>query len=232
MSSSAATPAFMTPAQLMVEREARKAMMQTSNWVAAAEGGAREYIPVSSTPLESAYMRSKSVTRSEYLERLQTQSFEAMAARDRIAPAADFVAGKYKQTGAHEGQGADGTTMVLGYDGRSLERSNTAYGASLAVPTQKIDLLQSVPKLRDTTLDGSHRASMTEGHFLEIWDPYDALHKTRSKSFQSAVQLREAHHRHIRSQYHPHEKYLLPPSVQNDMGWKLDEERYRQSCAK
>ena len=121
----------------------------------------------------------------------------------QLNPAADYIASKYKQPAHAE---ASGESMVLGYDERSLEVSNTAYGASLGVPTVPIDLLRSVPKLRDTTLDGSHRASMTENHFLTIWDPYDSLHKKRSASFTSAAQLRDAHHRHIRSQYHPHER--------------------------
>ena len=44
--------------QLTLEREERKARMMTSNWIAAAEGGSREYVPVSSTQLDAAYQRS------------------------------------------------------------------------------------------------------------------------------------------------------------------------------
>jgi len=208
-------------------REERKARMQTSNWVAAAEGGAREYIPVSSTPLDQAYQRSKSVTRSEYLGRLESQS-QRGAAQDAIAPAGDFVASKYRSGS----WGAPGASIVLGSDPTLMETSNRAYGITAALPREEIDLLQTVPKMRDTTLDGAHRASMTERHFLGIWDPYVSQHSTRSASFVSAGMLRESMHRHVRSQYHPEEKYVLPPTVQNDIGWGLTLEKYKESCAK
>jgi hypothetical protein len=71
------------------------------------------------------------------------------------------------------------------------------------IPTERIDLLERVEKMRDSTLDGSHRASQQETHFLTIWDPYDSKHTQRSASFASARMLREQHHRHVRSQYHP-----------------------------
>ena len=44
--------------------------------------------------------------------------------------------------------------------------------------------------------------------------------------------LRDNHMKHVRSQYHPDEKYVLPPSVQNDMGWGLTTEKMKLSCAK
>ena len=44
--------------------------------------------------------------------------------------------------------------------------------------------------------------------------------------------LRDQHKRHVRSQYHPEEKYVLPPTVQNDIGWGLNLDRYKESCAK
>jgi hypothetical protein len=221
------------------EREKRKAIMQTSNWVAAAEGGSREYIPVSSTPLDQAYQRSKSVTRSEYLGRLESQSAQRSLLRDKIAPAGDFVATKYNQpTGFGGGDQSrapgGGMSIVLGSDPdeRFKETSNSAYGLTSALESETIDLLKTVPKMRDTTLDGAHRASMTEGHFLSIWDPYTSAHRERSRSFASAGMLRDSMHRHVRSQYHPEEKYVLPPTVQNDIGWGLNLERYKESCAK
>lgn len=212
------------------EREDRKARMNQSNWIAAQAGGAREYIPVSSTPLDAAYQRSKSVTRSEYLGRLESERGEALASDPGLPPAASYLASKH---GPASGRwGSRGASLVLGSDPDIKETSNTAYGQGLSLPREEIDLLQTVPKLRDTTLDGAHRASMTEGHFLPIWDPYTSLHTKRSASFNSAVMLREQHHRHVRSQYHPEEKYVLPPTVQNDIGWGLDFEKYQQACAK
>lgn len=214
--------------QLMEEREARKAMMQTSNWVAA-QDPAREFIPIASTPLDEAYQRSKSATRSEFLGRLQSQNRERMASRDNFSPAANFCASKNGTSLPFTG---GGESIVFGSDELARSTSNTAYGMSSEIPVEPIDLLQTVPKLRDTTLDGAHRASMTEGHFLSIWEPYDSKHKKRAASFSSAVQLREAHHRHIRSQFNPDEKYELPPTVQNDMGWELGMDKYKLACAK
>ena len=73
---------------------------------------------------------------------------------------------------------------------------------------------------------------MTEKHFLQIHSPYDSETPARSASFQSGVMLRDNMHRHVRSQYHPEEKYVLPPTVQNDIGWGLTLEKYKESCAK
>ncbi len=211
-----------------MEREMRKAKMQTSNWVAAAEGGSREYIPVSSTPLDAAYQRSKSITRSEYLGRLS--SHRGQSQNVGAAPAADYIA---KRTAPLSSTStATSLNIVFGSDDNDNSTSNVAYGETQALPRAKIDLLQTVAKMRDTTLDGAHRASMTEGHFLPIWDPYVSAHRDRSRSFQSSIMLREGMHRHVRSQYHPEEKYVLPPTVQNDMGWGLDLAAYKGACAK
>lgn len=207
----------------------RKARMQTSNWIAAQEGGSREFVPVSSTPLDAAYQRSKSQTRSEYLGRLRTGAGDSL---DQLVspPAAQYIAAK--SAPSKGSWGAGGASIVLGSDPDSKETSNTAYGLSSSLPRVEIDLLQTVPKMRDTTLDGAHRASMTEGHFLSIWDPYRSQHAERSASFKSAAMLRESMHRHVRSQYHPDDKYVLPPSVQNDIGWGLTLDKYKEACAK
>ena len=202
--------------------------MQTSNWVAAAEGGSREYVPVSSTPLDAAYQRSKSVTRSEYLGRLESQRGQSRG--PVVAPAADFVGAKHAPPSGK--WGLLGASIVLGSDEHVMATSNKAYGSTQALPTEHVDLLKTVATLRDTTLDGAHRASQTEKHFLTIWDPYVPVDAKRSASFQSALMLRDGMHRHIRSQYHPEEKYILPPTVQNDMGWGLTPEKYKEACAK
>ena len=142
-----------------------------------------------------------------------------------MAPAASFVASKHRGPDPIRG-------MVLGSDPPSMEVSSTVYGLTSSLPREEIDLLQTVPNMRDTTLDGAHRASMTEGHFLSIWDPYISQHRIRSASYQSASMLRDAAHRHVRSQYHPDEKYVLPPTVQNDIGWGLTLDKYKDACAK
>ena len=199
--------------------------MQMSNWVAAAEGGSREYDPVSRNPLDQVYQRSKGAARSAYFQKLEA---ERSAQRSgAVAPAGSFMA-------ARHGPGSGRTVgMVLGSDHDvKMETSSSVIGVTAALPREELDLLQTVPKLRDTTLDGAHRASMTEGHFLSIWDPFVSQHRIRSASYVSASMLRDASHRHARSQYHPDEKYVLPPTVQNEIGWGLDLEKYKQSCSK
>ena len=220
-----------TPKELFEEREQRKALMQTSNWIAAKEGGQVEYLPVSSTPLDLSYQRSKSQTRSGYLEKMATETAAARSTTTKHCPASTWVVGK-KYDITSPGTSAVDTTIVLGSDPRELGISSTIIGSSQNVPVEPIDLTYRVDPLRDSTLDGSHRASMMENHFLSIWDPYDSMHKSRSASFKSSVQLRDAHHRHIRSQYHPEEKYNLPPTAQNDIGWGLTPERYKEACSK
>lgn len=212
------------------EREERKARNRMSNWVAAAEGGSREYLPTSSNPLDFAYQRSKNQTRSAQMSRLDHNPSSSPA----LPPAAKYISAKYspdkKKPFRTDSLGA---SVVLGSDLQPVrETSNSAYGIVSEIPREEIDMLQTVRTLRDTTLDGAHRASMQETHFLSIWDPYISQQRLRSASFQSAGQLREAYHKHVRSQYHPDEKYVLPPTVQNEIGWGLNLERYRDSCAK
>jgi hypothetical protein len=219
-----------TPGEMYKDREARKAVMQTSNWIAAQMGPKPDYLPVASTPLDSSYQKSKSETRAAYLDAIETQTRMAREARSYNSPAADFIAKKYAHVGVAPDQ--EGTTIALGYDPRSLEVSSTKIGASLNLPVEPLDLLERVPTLRDATLDGSHRASQCENHFLPIWSPYDSIHPSRSASFQSANQLREAHHKHSRSQYHPEEKYVLPPTVMSDIGWGLDLKANKAACRK
>jgi hypothetical protein len=113
--------------EMLAEREHRKAIMRSSNWIAAEEGGSREYIPVSSTPLDTAYQRSKSVTRSDYLGRLETKTQELRSQADKHAPAADFVSSRPGRKPAVWGNAPDTVGgMVLGFDGRSDSTSNTA----------------------------------------------------------------------------------------------------------
>lgn len=206
------------------EREERKARMQMSAIGFAAENGSREYLPVSSTPLDRAYQTTKSPTRSAYLDRIE--SSKSSMHLHGTAPADKFVAAKHMSINRPD------PGLRLGYDPTPMDPSNTAYGLTADLPPEQIDLLQSVPKMRDTTLDGAHRASMTERHMLNIWDPYASQHKIRSASFYSAGMLRDSMHKHTRSQYNPDEKYVLPPTVQNEIGWGLDLARYRDSCAK
>ena len=60
----------------------------------------------------------------------------------------------------------------------------------------------------------------------------EVAHVRRFDAKRAYHMLREQHGRHVRSQYHPHEKYVQPPSVQNDMGWGLTLDKYKAACAK
>jgi len=211
------------------ERKERMAQMQSSSWIAAAKDGAHEYVPVSSTPLDSSYQRSTSATRSEYRARMGLmQSTQGAGAVGKVAPASTWVAQKYYTP---QGVGFCGASIVLGSDRQTHTTTNKVYGDLQEIPPPPIDLLETVSIKRDTTLDGAHRASMTEGHFVQIHDPYASMHHERAASFQSGYMLRENMHRHVRSQYHPEEKYDLPPSMQNEIGWGISS-KYRDACAK
>ena len=215
--------------QMMAEQQERRAQMNSSSWIAAQPGGQAEYEPISATPLDSNYQRSKATAQSGLYHRTR----EAVRSDgNRVAPASIFIASKYAKDAAQaQFISADETSIVLGSDPTLVETSNSAYGAILTLPGETIDLLKSVEQRRDTTLDGSHRASMTEKHVLNIHNPYVSEEKVRAASFQSAGMLREGMHRHVRSQYHPEQKYTLPPTVQNDIGWGISD-KYTDACAK
>ena len=53
----------------MTEMQARKAQLLRSNWVAAGANATQEFNPVSTTPLDRSYQRSKSATRDTLMER-------------------------------------------------------------------------------------------------------------------------------------------------------------------
>ena len=127
---------FLAGGMSHMEREERKARMQLSNWVAAAEGGSREFIPISSTPLDEAYQRSKSMTRSAYLSRLETG--DGRRRDPSMSLAADFIATKDARTrsGPSESQHkvlTQRASIKLGYDPVVHATSNSAYGVTSAL---------------------------------------------------------------------------------------------------
>jgi len=206
--------------------------MQSSNWIAASKDGVSEYIPVSSTPLDTSYQRSTSATRNDFHQRMALMTSGPKV--EKVAPAGQWVANRTMGINPNAEKKIStfgGSQMILGSDPIVFETSNVVYGQLQDIPTPSIDLLETVQTRRDTTLDGAHRASMTEKHFLQIHSPYDSETPARSASFQSGVMLRDNMHRHVRSQYHPEEKYFLPPSVQNEIGWGISS-KYRDACAK
>ena len=124
--------------------------------------------------------------------------------------------------------------IVLGADSWKHSTTATEVGSHAYAPPDQIDLLKTVKPLRDATMDGSHRASQTERHFANIWDPFAsglAPVQGAAASFTSSLQLRDQYRKHNRSQYHPEQKYDLPPTEQCVIGWGVTD-KYGQACAK
>jgi len=223
-------------ADQLTEMQRRKATLLRSNWAAnAGEGGIGagiEYNPVSETPLDRSYQRSKSATRDALYERNLMTPISGGGAT--LSPASTFVATKYAPGGANPagGLGRSSMNIVLGSDPASMETTNSHYGSTTGHKhPPPIDLLQQVDPKRDTTLDGSHRASMTEQHFANIWNPFKTEFSERAASSTSGVLLRDMMHRHTRSQYNPDERYFLPPTEQSSVGWGITD-KYGLCCSK
>ena len=119
--------------------------------------------------------------------------------------------------------------MVLGSDPPSMEVSSTVYGLTSSF-SEEIDLLQTVPNMRDTTLE-ERTATTTRGTFSAFGiRTFRSTASARPRTNLRACCGRRT--RHVRSQYHPDEKYVLPPTVQNDIGWGLTLDKYKDACAK
>lgn len=205
--------------------------MQTSSWVAAGANGAREYVPVSAVPLEPSYVRIKSEASKLIYDKLSAQ---AVAAPDKVAPASAFVAAQTTTAGdSTHGHvfTADRDSICFGYAKPSLDVSSGVYGATQQSAKESIDLLTTVPMKRDNTFDSDHRASMEEKHFLSVHDSFVASDRVRAASFKSGLMLRESMHRHVRSPYHPEDKYILPPTAQSEVGWGISA-KYVDACSK
>ena len=183
------------------EAEARRAMMLRSSWSAAAPDAKHEYMPISSNELNRQYTHCKSASASARFVDFTRPAKPAMN------PAGEFVASKRYGMGAEDAasttHSALGSGLVLGYDARETRKSSEMYGEGLRKVSTPINLLESVPPVRDATLDGAHRASMTEKHMPDIWDPYASDFKKGAASFASATMLRDASRRRKRP--------LLPP---------------------
>lgn len=215
------------------ELEARKAALLRSHWIAADANATQEFNPVSSTPLDRSYQRSKSVTRDALFERSMISS-PILDGPQLISPASSFVATKYSSDLVPKAGGHDRSSMniVLGSDAPSVETTNSHYGSTTGhCHPPPINLLTLVEPRRDTTLDGSHRASMTEQHLANIHNPFKSEFPARASSSTSGYLLRDLMHRHTRSQYNPDERYFLPPTEQYTVGWGITD-KYGLSCAK
>ena len=139
--------------------------MQSSNWIAAAKDGAHEYIPVSSTPLDSSYQRSISAARTGFHAKM---GMDMSTPASKVAPASSWMAQRSThQAGNSKQIGTFGASIVLGSDTIAHDPTNRTYGKDQELPVEAIDLLTTVPIRRDTTLDGAHRASMNEVRHLQ-----------------------------------------------------------------
>ena len=119
----------------------------------------------------------------------------------------------------------------LGEDAREWTQTSSVWGRTQHVDPEPVDLMKTVEQIRDNTLDGPHAASQSETHFLTMCLPFDSENEERAASFKSAAFLRDEHKKHSRSAYHPDEKYKVPPTEQNEIGWKIGD-KYNQACAK
>ena len=212
-----------------------------SHWIAADPKAKQEFNPVSSTPLDLSYQRSRSMTRDMLYERNMMMTKNIVDGRLSVSPASQFIASKYAAgSGAKAGAGIDRASMniVLGSDSPyepapgTTATTNSSYGSTTGhrhpLP---IDLMQMVEPRRDTTLDGSHRASLTEQHLANIHNPWKSDHPERAASSTSGVLLRDLMHRHTRSGYNPDQRYFQPPTEQYTVGWGIMD-TYAGSCAK
>ena len=213
------------PATAHAELQARKAALLKSHWVAADPKAKQEFNPVSSTPLDLSYQRSRSMTRDMLYERNMMMSKHVVDGRLTVSPASAFVASKYQEglpRTAHEDAKAlmSRATMniVLGSDppyepelGCTMT-SNSKYGSTTGHRHPPgINLLEMVEPRRDTTCDGAHRCSLTEQHLSNIHNPWKSDFPERARSSTSGVLLRDLMHRHTRSGYNPDERFCAPP---------------------
>ena len=213
------------PATAHAELQARKAALLKSHWVAADPKAKQEFNPVSSTPLDLSYQRSRSMTRDMLYERNMMMSKHVVDGRLTVSPASAFVASKYQEglpRTAHEDAKAlmSRATMniVLGSDppyepelGCTMT-SNSKYGSTTGHRHPPgINLLEMVEPRRDTTCDGAHRCSLTEQHLSNIHNPWKSDFPERARSSTSGVLLRDLMHRHTRSGYNPDERCCAPP---------------------
>ncbi len=216
------------------ELQARKAALLRSHWIAADPDAKGEFNPVSANPLERSYTRSRSETRDALYERNMMNPIEVVDGRLTVSPASSFIASKYAAPPPPRG-GLDRSSMniVLGSDPwEGWATMNSVVGSTTGHRhPPPLDLLEMVEPRKDTTLDGSHRASQTEQHLANIHNPWKSDYPERAASSTSGVMLRELMYRHTRSQYNPDQRYFLPPTEAYTIGWGISD-KYGAACAK
>ena len=207
------------PAKARAELQARKAALLKSHWVAADPKAKQEFVPVSSTPLDLSYQRSRSMTRDMLYERNMMMSKHVVDGRLAVSPASVFIAKMYQaglpNTAPDAGMSRATMNIVLGSDlpyepePNTTMTTNSAYGSTTGHRHPPgINLLEMVEPRRDTTTDGAHRSSLTEQHLANIHNPWKSDYPERARSSTSGVLLRDLMHRHTRSGYNPDERCL------------------------
>ena len=195
--------------------------------------------------LTREYQLSKSEWRGGRLKNREAAAHERLnkGHSATTSKASEYISSKYDLEGLYGRRGAKADfdrsatfkkNIVLGADSWKHSTTATEVGSHAYAPPDQIDLLKTVKPLRDATMDGSHRASQTERHFANIWDPFAsglAPVQGAAASFTSSLQLRDQYRKHNRSQYHPEQKYDLPPTEQCVIGWGVTD-KYGQACAK
>lgn len=119
-----------------------------------------------------------------------------------------------------------------GATGERFDTVSKEVGASvrLAEPPPP-DLLSSLDRPRDGTLDGPHAASQTEKHLLPVHDPYLPKNRDAARSYQSYRMIRDDKLARRVSAYHPDQKHQEPATTQMEYGWGVAEQ-YRIASPK
>lgn len=218
-------------ARLREEQQARKlANLKSSIGFASSTTG--EYLATSQNPLEQPKPR--------------LAVSHTPPARVRLDPASTFVAARktgqgwkpqmylgeseYVKYNPHKVNVSLGNE--IGADDR-FQPLSRQFGSSVSLPQEPpIDLLNMDTRFpRDKTLDGSHAAALTEQHLLPVHDPYWSKNRDAARSYQSYRMMRDDKLARRVSQFHPEEKYHLPPTTQSEYGWGIVD-KYDQACAK
>jgi hypothetical protein len=219
--------------QLREEQKARK-MANLKSSIGFASSNTGEYLTMSQTPL------------SQPKSRVASMYAQQPPSRVRLDSASTFVATKttgeswkpemYLGDSTYVKYNPNQLNIKLGQEISAEERYQPIswqVGSAVALPrAQPIDLLNTDTTFpRDSTLDGTHTASQTEKHLLPVHDPYWARNREAARSYQSYRMIRDDKMARRVSQFHPEEKYHLPPTTQSEYGWGIVD-KYGQACAK
>lgn len=229
-----AAPEKRSQSQLLNEEQAARKLANLKSSIGFASSTQGEYLAISQYPLPQSQSR------------LASRNAHQPPSRPRLDPASTFIASKITGAGWRPEMYLGESEYVkynphklninLGQDAKEDERFNPLsrqVGASVALPARPpIDVINThLAFPRDNTLDGAHAASLTEQHMLPVHDPYRAKNRDAACSYQSYRMIRDDKLARQVSQFHPEDKYVLPPTTQMEYGWGIVD-KYDQACAK